>query len=133
MELQVGVKAFLQNQEGKYLILKISKERYPERKEKWDIPGGRIEPEKSLMENLRREIKEETGLLLEDQVRLIAAQDILRVPGRHVVRLTYRGKVKGEVKLSEEHTSYKWVTMNELRRLQKVDVYARRLIHSELL
>lgn len=127
------MKAFLQNKEGECLILKISKEKYPERKAKWDIPGGRIEPGKSLMENLRREIKEETGLLLIGKPQLLAAQDILGVPGRHVVRLTYRGKVKGEVKLSEEHTSYKWVTMNELRRLQMFDVYAKRLIHSELL
>ncbi len=37
MELQVGVKALLRNPEGKYLLARVSQEKYPEIGPKWDI------------------------------------------------------------------------------------------------
>jgi len=49
--LQVGVKALLQNSEGKYLLLRRSLEKYPEIKGRWDIVGGRIDPGSILIEN----------------------------------------------------------------------------------
>ena len=43
MELQVGVKAFLKNDEGRILLLKRSAAKYSEvGSELWDIAGGRI-------------------------------------------------------------------------------------------
>src|SRR3989338_7224600 len=62
IELQVGVKILLRNNEGKYLLLKRSPEKYPEIGARWDIVGGRIDAGTPLIENLRREVKEETGL-----------------------------------------------------------------------
>ena len=50
--LQVGVKALLQNKEGKYLLLRRSKEKYKEVEGEWDIVGGRINPGSDLLENL---------------------------------------------------------------------------------
>lgn len=52
MELQVGVKVLLKNSTGKYLLLRRSKEKYPDVPVHWDMPGGRIEAGKPLMENL---------------------------------------------------------------------------------
>ena len=96
MELQVGVKALLQNKEGKYLLIRRSSDKYPEVGPKWDIVGGRINSGETLMENLKREIKEETNLDMKKEPKLVAAQDILRVPGMHVVRLTFVGEIEGE-------------------------------------
>ena len=84
MELQVGVKILLNNEEGKYLLLRRSKKKYPEVMDIWDIPGGRIDPGVSLLENLKREMREEIELELKMEPKLIAAQDIMRIPGRHV-------------------------------------------------
>src|SRR3989344_8931904 len=90
-DLQVGVKILLKNKDGKYLLLRRSLKKYPEIQGRWDIVGGRINPGSTLLENLKREVKEETGLTLTGTPRLLAAQDILRNNGRHVVRLTYLG------------------------------------------
>lgn len=128
MELQVGVKALLKNNEGKYLLLRRSPDKYPEAGATWDIVGGRIDPGSSLLENLKREIKEETGLDLNDEPRLIAAQDILRVPRRHVVRLTYTAAIDGEPKLDGDHTEFKWFTGSELKILENVDSYFKELL-----
>ena len=124
MELQVGTKIILQNKEGKFLFLQRNPEKYPEVKqsEDLDIVGGRITIGVPLLENLKREIFEETKLNLTDEPKLIAAQDILR-PDKHVVRLPYRGKIDGEPVLDEEHIAYKWLSKDEILSQQGLDPY----------
>lgn len=133
MELQVGVKILLKNREDKYLLLRRSAKKYPEAGEQWDMVGGRILPGTGLMENLSREIFEESGLRLEGEPTLVAAQDILRVPGRHVVRLTYLGMAAGEPKLSDEHDAYRWFSKEELRKIEKGDPYLGELLKKGIL
>ena len=133
-ELQVGVKVLLKNQEGKFLLLRRNPKKYPEVGAKWDIVGGRIEPGSALLDNLKREIKEETGLELTQEPELIAAQDILRVPGRHVVRLTYTANIEGEPKLDGDHTEFQWFTLQKIKTLsaQELDVYFGALLEQNL-
>lgn len=128
MELQVGVKVLLKNADGKYLLIRRSAEKYKEVQHKWDIPGGRINPGATLADNLTREVDEETGLKLTSVPRLIAAQDILPTPEKHVVRLTYIGEADGELRLSDEHDGFRWVTMEELKNFENLDRYLRKLL-----
>src|SRR3989338_2218494 len=124
MELQVGVKIILRNKEGKFLLLQRNLEKYKEikRNDSLDIVGGRITPGTPLLENLKREVFEETQLNLEKEPKLIAAQDILR-PDKHVVRLTYIGEIEGEPVLDHEHVGYKWMTAEEIRTEEGLDQY----------
>jgi len=123
LQLQVGVKVVLKNKDGKYLLLHRSPEKYPDVKDPWDIVGGRISPGTPLLENLKREVREETQLELTSEPELIFAQDILR-PDKHVVRLTYVAEIEGEPKLDEEHTDYKWFTVGEMQALgEQLDKY----------
>jgi 8-oxo-dGTP pyrophosphatase MutT (NUDIX family) len=133
MELQVGVKVLLKNPEGKYLLLRRSAKKYPEAGEQWDMVGGRINPGTTLMENLAREVQEEAGLALTGDPRLVAAQDILRAPGRHVVRLTYLGTVDGAPKLSEEHDDYRWFDLAEIGTAPKSDPYLKELLDKNII
>jgi 8-oxo-dGTP diphosphatase len=134
MELQVGVKAFLRNKDGKFLVVRRSARKYAEIGDRWDIPGGRIDPGQELMENLKREIREEVDLDLKEEPRLIAAQDILRVPGRHVVRLTYSGTIDGEPHPDgEENTEFRWLTLEELNGLEHFDIYAKELLDKKII
>src|SRR3990167_1376930 len=117
MQLQVGVKAILRNEEGKILLLRRSQAKYPDVKgDVWDIVGGRIEPGTPLLDNLRREIREETGLQLQGVPKLIAAQDILKNPEKHVVRLTYIAEVAaGGVWLVWDYETYQRDNSDEVR------------------
>ena len=133
MILQVGVKALLQNPQGKYLLLKRNTEKYKNIRGTWDIVGGRINPGTVLLENLTREISEETGLELKETPTLIAAQDILTNDERHIVRLTYLAKIKGTPILSEESVEYSWVTFDELKNHQDLDIYCRMLIEQGII
>lgn len=127
MNLQVGVKVLLKNPEGKYLLMRRNPEKYPET-QKWDIPGGRIDPGTTLMENLAREVSEETGLAMTSEPRLVAAQDIFASADKHVVRLTYVGEAAGEPILSEEHGEFGWFSADEVRGLDPLDSYLKKLI-----
>ncbi len=131
----MGVKALLQNPEGKFLLVRRSADRYPEVGPKWDIVGGRIEPGTPLLENLKREIQEEVGLVLIAEPRLIAAQDILRIPGRHVVRLTYVAPISGDPRLDSDHTEFRWASREELAQLteKELDIYVKALLNAGLL
>jgi len=82
------------------------------------------------MENLKREIKEEIGLEVAQDPKLIAAQDILRVPGRHVVRLTYMGEIGGEPKIDEESLEFGWFTMDQIKQMkdEELDIYFKELL-----
>ncbi len=135
IQLQVGVKALLKNPEGKYLLLHRDAEKYPEVKTKWDIVGGRINPGQSLLDNLKREIKEETKLNLIKIPTLIAAQDILRISNRHIVRLTYSGEISGDPILDEDHDEYKWLDISEIKNLpeNELDSYFRELLINEII
>jgi 8-oxo-dGTP diphosphatase len=125
--LQVGVKALLQNDRGEFLILHRSASKYPDVKNLWDIVGGRINPGSTLVDNLKREISEETKLELKSHPTLIAAQDILRSE-RHIVRLTYIAPISGEPILDEEHDQYRWVSREELINLEGLDDYLKQLV-----
>ncbi len=128
--LQVGVKVLIKNSEGRYLLLKRSLVTYPETQgNQWDIPGGRITTGTTLYENLKREVHEETGLLLDtESLTLVAAQDIIR-PEKHVIRLTYTGSATGEIVLdSKEHESYTWVTLADLKNTQELDMYLKKIL-----
>lgn len=128
--LQVGVKALLRDARGRFLLLHRSAAKYPDVRDNWDIPGGRIHPGKSLLENLGREIAEETGITTLGTPRLVAAQDIIR-EDKHVVRLTYAAEARGNVILDkEENDDFRWVTKKELSEMSNLDQYVRAIINS---
>lgn len=112
------MKAVIKNSSGKYLLLLRAKPYPGLSKCHWDVPGGRINIGEELEIALEREIKEETGLRLTGKPKIIYAQDILRVEGRHTVRLTYIAEAKGIVKLDpNEHQNYGWFTLEEINKL----------------
>ncbi|MDP3986373.1 MAG: NUDIX hydrolase [Candidatus Veblenbacteria bacterium] len=124
MELQVGVKALIKDDKGHYLFLKRALPYEGDAKPKWDIPGGRIEPGEPILEALAREIKEETGLNIKGEPRILHAQDILRLTDKHIVRLTFEVQVEpGEIKLDTSdpngthHNDYAWVPAEGIKDL----------------
>jgi ADP-ribose pyrophosphatase YjhB (NUDIX family) len=136
MNLQVGVKAFLRNSDGKYLILKRSPEKYKNTKGTWDIVGGRINPGTSLTDNLKREVLEETQLSIEKEPKFLFAQDIImnNEKDTHVVRLTYVVDIKGEPILDmSENIDFQWLSLNAMAKMTDLDIYVREIIEKRLI
>lgn len=132
IKLQVGVKIFLRNREGKFLLLKRNPIKYGKTKGEWDIVGGRIDPGSGLLENLRREVREETGLEILSEPKLIAAQDIIPNNEKHVVRLSYIGDTQGEPVLDmEENTECKWLSLEEFKKQENLDAYVEEVLNTQ--
>ncbi len=59
----VGIKGLIEDTEGRILVLKSSLKGHRMPTEAyWDIPGGRIEEGQNVLDVLKREIEEETGV-----------------------------------------------------------------------
>ena len=114
-------------------MLKRSEERYKNSlcKGLWGIPGGRINTGSSLLENLKREIFEETKIEFTEIPKLLKAQDII-LDDKHVVRLTYIFEIDQSeimVELDDESTEYKWADIDEIRLMgDEIDKYLREII-----
>lgn len=134
IKLQVGVKIFLKNKEGKYLLVKRNPITYPQVQGEWDIVGGRIDPGTKLIDNLKREVMEETKLQILSEPKLIFAQDIIPNMQKHIVRLSYIGDTEGEPILDiEENTEYAWVSVDELKNWENLDIYVKEIINGNLI
>lgn len=112
----VAVGAIIENEStGKILLLKRSP-RADFSADIWEYITGRMnqfeEPELAL----RREIMEEAGIEVEI-VKPISTYHIFRgeqVAENEVIGIMYWCKTKSEiVKISDEHSDYKWVTIDE--------------------
>ncbi|HEU5122416.1 MAG TPA: NUDIX hydrolase [Candidatus Saccharimonadales bacterium] len=131
MKLQVGVKALIKNSSNQFLFIRRAVTFGEEKQPHWDIPGGRINADEPLLDALRREIMEETGLQCESTPTLLAAQDIFasRID-LHVVRLTYLIEGTGDPNLSDEHQEAKWMTIEEVL-TENPDPYIREVLESQ--
>ena len=113
---QFGVKAAIML-ENKVLVIKRS-EKEDFLKNTWDVPGGKIEFSEKPFEALKREIKEETNIDAKP-LQIVTLWSIMKNPETQLIGATilYEYK-KGKVKLSKEHTEYRWVTFYQLAKLE---------------
>lgn len=83
----------------------------------WGIPGGKIKYGESSVDALRREIKEETDLDIDD-IRFVLVQDCIHSKEfyreAHFLLLNYTCQARGgTVKLNEEAEEFRWVKLPE--------------------
>lgn len=114
MDNQVAVKAVIQKTDGKFLIVR--------EKDRWQAVGGRLEKGETLEEGLRREVMEETGITKLEVGKIIHVDEWYSKPEgelKHIVALFFLTKViSSNVKLSDEHQEYAWITVTELNKYE---------------
>jgi len=99
-------------QKGKFLILK-------DKTGRWELPGGRIEFGESLDQTLRREFKEELGAVDVKAGNPIGSFEFTFVSGNNnyqfiILVLECQAEID-EIKLSDEHTEYQWISPKKVR------------------
>jgi ADP-ribose pyrophosphatase YjhB (NUDIX family) len=105
--IDIGVKALIFN-EGKFLVMHNN----GVEEDLWELPGGRMEFGETAEETLRREMIEETGLVVEP-IRLLDTWNLIR-EDYQIAGIIYLCKFeKGEVRLSDEHDAFKWISTDE--------------------
>ena len=91
---------------------------------KWTIPGGKVERTAGgvygvIEKTLKDEVREETGVEIEDSVELISNNTFIRSTGHHVISLVFKCKYKsGEAKPLEDTIDCRWVTLEEAKKME---------------
>lgn len=115
---QLAMKALIQRVDGKMLLLKKNKN---SDLDLWDLPGGRIQKGEEVVDALRREVLEETGLhdlgeikplmMLLTSIRIpVGDPDVGLIFSVYTCPLTQNDV---SIQLSSEHKSYVWVMPEE--------------------
>ena len=121
-EIVIFQKAVLFDSYGKLLALR-RRDEDERRPGCWDLPGGGLEEHEDVRLAIEREILEETGLIVEG-LQPVHVQTVT-MSSRITFDNLYIGwsveSWQGEVRLSDEHVEFRFVTPTEFARLQTWD------------
>lgn len=114
--------------EGKILMLQASD--LTRISGKWSFPGGHIDYGETVDESLKREVKEEANIDIE--IISPIKTDVIKDTYTTIFAAKY---VSGEIKLSEEHSDYRWVKIDEMKNMNLISnvlvEYAEKAMFSE--
>lgn len=125
--------------DGKFLLVKRSEKEsnYPG---KWLFPGGKVEKQEDALQGLLREIKEETGLEVEDKAAMIRTYWFTRSDGNNSLGFNFVLKWKsGDVVLGEDLEDFAWVAPEDVGKYDTIKGFpnmlnlAREFIEKDLL
>jgi 8-oxo-dGTP diphosphatase len=103
----VSVRGVLRGPHGQILAMKRSSDH------QWELPGGRLEPDKPPVSGLERELAEETGLDVRVESILCADSWVNdQTQDRFAVYYACQTSTKA-VTLSHEHVDFQWISPTE--------------------
>lgn len=119
---KVDVAAAYVEVEGRLLLLQLSDNKTESKR--WGVPAGKIEMEEAPEEGVRRELFEETGIVLDSNHRIpFLGRLYIRKPEidytYHLFKVDFPSA--SPITLSKEHSAYKWVSLEEARNLALMD------------
>lgn len=109
-----AARAIIVNDEGKILIVREAGEYLDgDNSGQYDLPGGRVDAGESLIDALKREVAEETGLEVEVDENPISVQEwhpVINGKENHIVGTFFVCRpLSTAVNLSSDHNSYEWI------------------------
>ena len=114
----VVAEALVNNDSGEILVMKRST--HILNPGSWDLPGGIVDPGEHPRDTAIRETREETGLEVSLELLDVGAN----TDSQHSVAIIYSGLAGGQqVKLSHEHSEYKWISKTEFDRMEVSQKY----------
>ncbi|MFZ5391095.1 MAG: NUDIX hydrolase [Patescibacteria group bacterium] len=117
----------LVKQGNKYLIIKRSnKARYDHGC--WDLPGGGIELGESPKQTAIRETKEEVGLKIKNFQLIYSWAWLSENKYWSIELLATADYSPGRLKLSLEHSDFKWVSFTELKKIRPRSIHLSNLV-----
>ncbi len=112
--MKIIVKVLIADKQDRFLILERGMT-HPNFPGHFDLPGGEAETNERLSKTVIREVVEETGIDLKS-ITLKPIFDIRQSPKvRHVLYLCRISQINPPIRLSWEHMSYEWLTVQELK------------------
>lgn len=108
----LAVSGLVINDEGKCLVVKKS---YSATKGLWTLPSGFVQADETIDAAVAREVREETGLLVEPEAVVAMRSGVLR-KGKHDTLLVFRARLLGgtETRCERELLTIDWLTPEEI-------------------
>lgn len=98
------------------------------KKDLWELPGGRMDFGETAEETLKREILEETGLVVRP-IKLLDTWNLVD-ENYQITGIIYLCQLEeGEVRLSDEHDEFKWIGTDQESLQMMYDVFRVRMIN----
>lgn len=88
---------------------------------RWTIPGGKVDQSNDdifnvLQKTAQREVMEETGVEIADEMTLIMNNSYVKANGQHVVAVIFKCHFKaGDAKPLEDTIDCKWAALDEIK------------------
>ncbi|NCP72272.1 NUDIX hydrolase [archaeon] len=132
MATNKAVKAIIFNKDNQMLILKrtplykrkgkinvLKKYAHLDKKNIYDLPGGRLEINETIKTGLKREVFEETGLKIKI-LKKVSSWEFISLDNKKVEVTNFLCEIKkntsNKIILSQEHDNYKWVDLKNIKR-----------------
>ena len=92
----------------------------------WTMPGGVVEAGETLIEALKREIEEETAMIVDPVVlaghREVVVRDDDKRVSRHFIIMCFAARwISGEPQLNDELAEASWLKLDDLSSLQTTE------------
>jgi 8-oxo-dGTP diphosphatase len=110
---KVGVGVFVERK-GKILV---GKRKGSHGAGTWALPGGHLEPGESFETCCKREVLEETGLIINNIRPVVFTNDVFHHEGLHYITLFFKGEYEsGEAVVAEpQHCEeWRWVSLDQI-------------------
>jgi 8-oxo-dGTP diphosphatase len=115
--------------DGKILVLKRADDK-PVCPGVWDLPGGKWEEGEDVIASIVREVREETGFIIEPDPRPVCTIVTEINPGKPVEFRIYTIRtVSGTFRMSNEHSDARWVAPLEINDLRAMPYVPQLLKH----
>ena len=108
-DISIVAKAIIIDNKDRVLFLKRS-DYLKKFAGEWDLPGGHLKEGETLLKGLEREVLEESGIAIEDPIYLKEMDNL---------NFFYCNYNSQEVKLSHEHTEFRFLEKSELNPEEK--------------
>ena len=125
----LGIKALIRDSDGKILLLQVNPAKLNgERKNYWDLPGGRVQKNQNIADTLKREVVEETGIndiQVTREVGMTLSNIRIPLSDHESVGLIlgiYECRISGDddIVLSDEHIDFDWFAPSKAAELLAV-------------
>jgi ADP-ribose pyrophosphatase YjhB (NUDIX family) len=99
---------------------------------KWSFPGGKLDLEigdKVIELTLRKEMKEEVGIEIRDDIEFVSDDAFVRVSGHHVVSFFFLCRYQsGEAQPLEGQEEVRWLSIEEMVALPDLPEYTKKRV-----
>jgi len=118
-EIAVTVDAVIFNKLATSVKILLIKRKNDPFKDDWALPGGFLEEKESFETGAKRELKEETGLVIENLIELNTYGEVNRDPRGRTISIAFVGFLKKEAKIKagDDAKEAKWFELYNLPEL----------------